>query len=434
MRYITAAAVLGAAVLSAACDETTPTATDPSLLPVAPTTVEVELPFSEFGSNTQVFTGFGRVSELNTALVANEFDGVLEARALVRFGTYPRTVSVADESGVVVTDTVLTFVGGRVVAIVDTLSAVLDEPPLLLAGALRDEWHPPSAGWTLARDTVGDVLPWSEPGAGNVTFLDSATWDAAVGDTVMFDVDSATVNAWADTADGSRGLRLSSTAAGVRVEFTTVLLNVDIRPSVNPDTVVERTVATDDRTFVYEPPPPPTTGEFRLGGAPSWRTTFRVDLPAFLEGPPELCEAAGCPFQLSAESVNRATLVLRSATSPPGFQPDDTLALDVRTVLSEDDLPKSPIGSSLAGLLGVVAPPELFGDTPEGEISVPITSYIQDRVRGTTPIGDPTPEALVLLSIFEPLSVEIMSFQGPGQEEEPVLRMILTTRVGVPLR
>jgi hypothetical protein len=46
MRYTTAAAVLGAAVLSAACDETTPTATDPSLLPVAPTTVEVELPFS----------------------------------------------------------------------------------------------------------------------------------------------------------------------------------------------------------------------------------------------------------------------------------------------------------------------------------------------------------------------------------------------------
>jgi hypothetical protein len=66
MRYTTAAAVLGAAVLSAACDETTPTATDPSLLPVAPTTVEVELPFSVFGSNTQVFPGFGRVSELNS--------------------------------------------------------------------------------------------------------------------------------------------------------------------------------------------------------------------------------------------------------------------------------------------------------------------------------------------------------------------------------
>lgn len=421
-------------MLGVACDETTPTATDPGLLPVAPTTVEVQIPFSVFGSNAQVFSGFGRVSQLNTALVANDFDGVLEARTLARFGIYPRSVSVPNESGVVVTDTMITYIGGRVVAIVDTLTAVVEEPPLIIAGALRDEWHPPSAGWTLARDTVGDVLPWPEEGAGPVTFLDSARWDPAVGDTVMFDVDSATVNAWADTADGSRGLRLSSTASGVRLEFTSVLLNVDIRPSVNPDTVVERAVFTEDRTFVYQPPPAPTSGEFRVGGAPSWRTTFRVELPEFLEGPPELCEAAGCPFLLSSESVNQATLVLHSATSPPGFQPDDTLALDIRTVLSEDDLPKSPIGSSLAGLLGVSAPPEYFGDDPQGEMSIPITSFIQDRIRGTTPAGDPAPEVLTLLSIFEPLSLEIMSFRGPGQENEPTLKMILTTRVGVPLR
>ena len=31
--------------------------------------------------------------------------------------------------------------------------------------------------------------------------------------TVIFDLDSATVNAWADTSDVSRGLRLSSTTA-----------------------------------------------------------------------------------------------------------------------------------------------------------------------------------------------------------------------------
>jgi len=373
------AAVLG----TLACEDTTPTSTDSSLLPVTPITIEVRLPYSTFGADLELTEGFGREADLNTSLVAGEYQGVLNARALIRFAEFPTDVVLADSNGIVVTDSMPTYVGGRVTAFVDTITAVYDEPPLLVASALTEAWDTESATWANAVDTVADVQPWSTPGGGAINVLDAVAWDPTEGDTIVFTVDSAAVNAWADTTDGSRGLLISTEDPGVRLELTFVSLVVDIRSSVNPDTLLERSIGTEARSFIYDPPPPDPQGEIRIGGAPSWRSTFRIAIPDTLNGPEELCEVVGCPFELRAESVNFAALVLHSATSPPGFQPDDTLAFDVRAALSEDNLPKSPLGTSLlatsfVGLAGAAVPPEW---------------------------GDPAPTSISLLSIFEPLSL-----------------------------
>jgi hypothetical protein len=439
LNRFTAGFVLAAVLGTLACEDLTPTSTDPSLLPLTPITFEVRLPFSVFGSDLEAIGGFGNEAQLNTSLVAGEHQGVLNARAWMRFAEFPTDVVLADSNGIVVTDSMPAYVGGRVTVFIDTLTALYSEPPLLEALAFTEPWDTESVNWSNAVDTVADVQAWSMPGGGVLNMQDAVVWDPAEGDSLVFEVDSATVSAWADTTDASRGLVISTAEAGVRLELSFVSLNVDIRPSVNPDTLLERTIIVGARSFISDPPPPEPLGEIRIGGAPSWRSTFRVTLPDTLHGPEDLCETVGCPFELRAESVNFAALVLQSATSPPGFQPDDTLAFDARAALSEDNLPKSPLGTSLlgssfGGLTGAAVPPEFFGDEPEGEVTVGITGYIQDLVRGETTRGDPAPTSISLLSVFEPLSLELMTFAGPGTEKEPYLRVILTTRVGVPLR
>ncbi len=434
-RYIPAALLTGTVVFSGACEETTPTSTDSGLIPVSPTTVEVRIPFSDFGRDVNQWEGFGRVADLNTALLADEFDETLTARTVVRFGEYPEFVQVSDPTGVVVADSTLSFVGGRILARIDTLSVIGEGPFTLIAGALRGgRWDAASVNWENAVDSVGDVRGWPEQGAGPIDVLDTVLWDPAEGDSVVFEVDSATVNQWADTTDPSRGFRLEAMSEGGRLEVAGFLLDVDIVPSVRPDTVLSRPVGPLTTGFVYSPPPPTPDNEFRVGGAPSWRTTFGVALADTLFGPPELCDVFGCPFLLTSESVNFAALTLNSATSPPGFQPDDTLALDVRAVISEAALPKSPLSSSFAGLLGRPLPPEYFGDEADGQVTVAVTTFIQDLLRGETVVGSEAPSALSLLTPLEPLSLELLTFEGGGSENEPFLRLILTTRVGVPLR
>lgn len=434
-RYIPVALLAASVILSAGCEETLPTATDPALIPVAPTTVEVRVNFSDFGRDVVQTPGFGRVGDLNTALVADQFDGVLDARTLVRFGGYPEFVQVSDPSGVVVTDSTLSFVGGTVLARIDTLSVVAEGPVVLIAGALRGgPWDHRSATWTHAVDTIANSSLWPEEGAGPVDILDTVVWDPTQGDSVVFQLDSATANAWADTTDLSQGLRIAAVEEGARIEFLGFLLNLDIVPSARPDTLLSRPVGPLTQSFVYSPPPAPPGSTFRVGGAPSWRTTFGVTLADTLNGPPELCEVFGCPFKLTPESVNFAAITFQSAPSPPGFQPDDTLSMDLRAVLNEDQLPKSPLSNSLAGILGIRVPPDYFGTEADGEVTVGITSFIQDLIRGETSRGDAAPQALSLLTPFEPLSLELLTFHGAGSDQEPVIRMILTTRVGVPLR
>jgi len=420
------------------CTDETPTSSDAELFPVEARSVEVRIPFSEFGSDLQVFSGFGSPVDLSQGLVAREFAGELDARTVARFLGFPRAVSVRDDDGTLVTDSSIAVIGGRVVAMMDTIR-VPERPVTLQASALAAEaWDARSTTWQWAVDTVETRIPWSEPGAGPATFLDTGTWDPSESDTVVFAVDSATLAAWADTSDLSRGVRIETEEPGIRATVRNLRLDLDVASEINPDTTVVTQVPLRDLTFVFDPPATPPPDGMRVSGTPAWRTTFAIDLPQSLDGPPVLCEVLGCPFELTPGAVSFATLILRTRRSPPAYQPDDTLALDVRPVLLPERLPKSPLGQSLLGqtfsaLLGRILPPAYFTTEPDQEIVVPVTRFVRDLVRGVRDDGTPAPSTIALLSAIEPVSISVASFHGAGTELQPILRIILSRDEGVRL-
>lgn len=429
---------MGLGLLSGCANEL-PTATSEELVPVEARTVEIDLPFGEVAEDLRVLGGFGRPADLGYGLVARDFRDTLDARTLVRFSDFPTSVQVDDTTGTTREDSTLTFVGGRVVVRFDTTDVGGEsgqgglEPVVLWAGATTTSWHPLTAGWELAVDTVGDTRPWPEPGGGPVEPLDSAEWNPVESDSVVLRVDSATVAAWSDDTNDARGLRLELQAPGRKLRLRNVSLEVEVRPSVNPDTTVFAGVQRRRITFIYTPFPDPSPGGLRFGGAPAWRTVFRMSLPETVAVPSGACPEPECSLRLTPESLNSASLVLRSRRSPTVFQPEDTMAMDVRPVLRPALLPKSPLGESLGRSQDRALAPELFGSAAGQIVELPITAFVRNLIRGETDTGGAVHPTVALLSSVEPGTIGFAEFFGPGSESPPVLRLIVTQDDGVTL-
>lgn len=420
------------AVLLAGCAESTPILGGDGRFPVQPVTVEWVLPYDAFASDLQVVGGFGRASEVGMGIVA--LSDSIDARTILRFPGYPRSASVTDTLGVVRTDTILTFVGADLVVVLDSLNYTPQGGPIpFRALALEGgEWDGVSASWDHAVDTVGDRRAWQQPGAGPARFMAQQEWVPSEGDTVVIRMDSASVAAWSDTTNLGRGLRLDTSLQGARARVRTVTLRLDARPSVNPDTLVQLALGPTALSFVYAPVPDPPKGELRVGGAPAWRTFFRINVPPRIEVPNALCQQLSCPVDVTPEAVVFASLDLRSRRAPVAFQPLDTLSVDVRPVLDPDRTPRSPLGGTFLPFGQLVAP-EWFGTQPGRTVSVPVTSFVRDLVRGETLAGEEPARALALLSPLEPLAFEFTPFEGPGTDGAPRLRILLTFMDGVRL-
>jgi len=416
------------------CGEELTTSLAGDLIPVSAVTVEARLPFEEFAEDVQVWGGYGRAVQLSKGIVANAYEGLLDARTLVGWLTYPRTAYVQDTTGSSRTDTLLTFVGGKVVARFDTLTSVLDGPVNLSLGAIGSDWDPGSVTWTLAVDSVGDQQAWPQEGAGPVIPLSTAQWDPATGDSVTFQIDSVGVAVWADSAAARRGARLDAVTEGVRLDVTSVRLYLITRPSINPDTLVDVEVSARTRTFVYDPPPTVSAESIIVGGVPAWRTVLTMKLPTQLNGPPELCAKVECPLALTSKSLISASLILRTQAPPAAFQPSDSLWLDLRPVLEPARLPKSPLGSSLAGSFGVPVPPRYFGEDEGSQVVFPIGAYVEQLIAANAGTATGVPHTVAILSTFEPLSLYFASFHGPGSPYAPELRLILTLGEEVRIR
>lgn len=423
----TAAASAALLVAVVACQEEAPTALDDSQLPDEPLTFEVELPWSEFGSDAQVLGGYSWPSVLSAPVVTRSYLGDLEARTLLRFTGFPALVRVNNDDGTLVDDTDLTYISAFLTLGFDTLLSVAPGPVRVELGGLQEEWAARTTSWTLAVDSVGDQRAWSAPGGGAVDSIATGLWDPTVSDSVNFSMDSASIATWVDGLDSSRGARVSTTTDGALLVLTRALLQVSIRPSVG-DSIVEDTVNLLERTVLYDPPPAAPTG-LRVGGAPAWRTFMAVSAPE-LNGPPELCAAVGCPYTPAAGELSFAALRLTSAASEAAFQPYDTLRLDVRAALSPARLPKSPLGPSETFGLGTPIAPEAFGSSPGSAVEIPITNFMRTLLSGSDASGNPPSSTLAILSAAEPESVTFASFVGPGDPGQPSLRMILT--VGAP--
>ncbi|MCY4400319.1 MAG: hypothetical protein OXE96_13415 [Gemmatimonadetes bacterium] len=423
-----------AVVVGTGCDEVLPTASSDDLIQGG-VAVEVTLPFTDFGTRARVYGGYGRASELAGGFIAHDFgtgpDGLaagergLEAATLLRFGRYPGFVSVTDTAGTNRPDSSLTFLSGRIVARLDTLSSILSGPVEVIAHAITEPWDGPSATWEFAVDSVGLRVPWSLPGGGVVEEIGSGVWDPEAGDTLSITVDSARVASWADTADLSRGVRLTTRAPGVRLQMRSALLWLETLPSINPDTIVQVLADTEATSFIYDPIPKAPDNSLRVGGAPAWRTVLDLDPPRVLHGPPELCDVLGCPLEISPEQISYAGLRLTTLAESPAFAPSDTLTIDIRMVTVPDILPKSPLGPPTTGFAGVVLAPEWFSPPAGHVVEVPVTGLVRDLLRGETPDGDPVSNTVALLSRFEPLSIEYVSFSDERSADAPRLRLIL---------
>ncbi len=426
--------VLGLVAFSGCTDEI-PTSEGGGDIPVDAVSYELHLPFESFGRDFQVFGGFGTQADLPGAVVAHEWQGELEARTLIRFGGLPATVDARPPDGEEDETEASEYVpvSGQVVIRFDPDRVEGGSLFELEGGSTQTDWHRRSASWEMAVDTIGDRRPWPEPGGGPVRPAGVELWDSAEGDSVIFAVDSVTVAEWEDLNRDDRGFLLRSLTEGSRLHIADAQLRVQVRPTIDPDTLIEVSTTERELTFIYSPDPPLSTSAFQIGGAPSRRATFRIVLPETLEGDEELCALVTCPVPINADLLVYAGLELRTRESEnPGFQPFDSIAVDIRPALSPDRLPRSPLGPPILADAEVLSP-ELFQGEP-GVVEIPMTRYVRDLFRGENPqTGDPVPSTLAILTEFEPWDLEFGTFQGPGTEGAPSLRLIFTLSDGVRL-
>jgi hypothetical protein len=420
------AALAAGFVSVAACTERLPSGPDDSELPTAPVTVSLQLAWDEFASNLQVFGGFGRVNDVGTSIVANAYDGV-NARTLVSFDTYPRSAEVRDSlTRELRTDTALTFIDAYVVILIDTAASTNTGTVQMAFGQLQQRWHPQTANWANAVDTLGGPVAWSQPGGGTVTPISQWDFDPTFTDSAQFFLDSTRIREWKTAPDSVRGGRIDLLTAGHRIEIVDAALRLVATSSINRDTTLVFTVGLTQGTFIYDPPSAAPANGMQVGGAPAWRTVMDVSLPTTLNGPPALCDVVGCPFTLGPQHVTYAGLGLRSRRPPTAFQPTDTLSLEVRPVLDRGTLPKAPLGAPLGGADGTPVPPELFGVQEGSLVDLPITRYVQGYLAGPDQSGRLPPTTLAILTSPEPQSFTFVSFFGPGSVNAPVLNLVLT--------
>jgi hypothetical protein len=432
IRTTRSALLVALAAAASACQDEITTAVDGSLIPVEAVTVEVTLPFEDFGGAPQAWGGYGGTYELPRDVVAKDYGGVLNSRVVASYAPYPDSIYIPDSTGTFVPDTTLAFVGGRVVARFDTRTSLSDGPVTLALGTISEEWDYRTTSWDFAVDSVGEQYPWPEPGAGPSDLLATSVWDPEAGDSAVFLLDSVGVSFLADSLAARKGLRLEALTAGVRLDLNGLSYALSARPSVNPDTLVQVNALARGRTFIFDPELAAPDDEMRIGGVPAWRSVFEVSLPDTLYGPPELCAQVQCPLALKPGSLVSASLVLTTAAVPPAFQPQDVLFLDVRPVLEPSRLPKSPLGTTLVLNPGVALSPEFFGEEAGASVVIPLGPYIQAQIGGGE-AADAT-STLALLSALEPLSLYFAAFEGPSSASPPELRLILTLSDDVGIR
>ncbi len=424
-RFILLAAVV---VTAAGCEETFPTLSLDDDLPIEAVTVEIRLPYSEFGSDFDVIGTYGLQSSLPLLTVAHEFGDSLEANALFRTGEFPASITAPDTLGTNRTDSLYTVPTGRLVVRLDTLAARPDSTFSLVAELLDMEWDRATANWEFAVDTVLRTEAWTEPGAGPGVLLGEGAWDAELeaSDSLVIPLDSAGVAALQDSTGMARGLRIRMADSGRRVRLTGLDFRGDARPSFNADTTVTVTASTLASSFIHAPELIPAEGDLTVGGAPAWRSVFKVTLPDELEGNEEVCAEVTCPVKLTPERVVFAGLQLTGKTQDEAYIPVDTLLVDMRSIVNPGILPRSPLTSTIIPFPASV-PPELFFPEADPElVEIPVTFYIRDLIRGETAGGEEVFPGIAILVPLEPLSFGAMRFYGPDSDHPPTIRLLLT--------
>ena len=367
----TGAAVLALAAL-AACSNDVPTATGTDLFPSGTemTTIDLLLPSDQFLSEDTVYDGYTDVRNASYLLVANLFDGALNAHGLVRFAGFPDSVEY-NNGTIFVTDSVFTYGKGRITAQIDTLASVPQSMVLRLY-ALEQPWDSSAATWQKASPQVA----WRTPGGTLGDLIAEATWergDTAQLDTVVWQVDSLAMKKLA--APGFAGLAVTAAQTGTRVQLSSLDVTAQVHPSSKPDTSLAVTPTTYTQTFIYDPPPPTSAAALRAGGISGARSILNLKLDHLV--PTCADPAAGCPMvPLKDVTLNRAILILDPLSVPSGFRPTVTHFVQLRRVLEPELGRQGSLGEVLAQdslQASLFEPP--IGKSAEVDITLIVGAY-----------------------------------------------------------
>jgi hypothetical protein len=424
----------GLALLAAGCTDGIPTASDPGLIPVDAETFIVELPFAQFASDVRVDGGYGLPGNLPAAILARTPDGE-ESRPLVQWGAFPTAISVPQGEGTAsVLDSTWTVLGGELVVRVDS-ARVSDEGVFdIEARQVLEPFDVQTASWTMAVDTLGERRSWTVPGGGATEPVGVERWVPLEGDSLVFSLDSLTATRLGDRSVSNRAVLLRSQTDSAYLRVFDAFLRLEVRPSSRPDTTIFVQPLGTSRTFIQSADPDQGPDVLAVGGAPAFRSSFRLSLPAQVTASGSVCGGPPtCQIELTAERIVFAGLELTTVpTSTALLQPADTVALDLRPVLAPQLLPRAPLGLPIQTQFARVAP-SAFGGEAGTTVELSVTRFLRDLVRGPEEGGEPVPSTVSLLAGTEPSGLGIATFGGPGSATPPRLRLILTRSEGVSL-
>src|SRR5262245_53834870 len=422
--------VIACAVGLSACTEEDPTDIGGVILPEGEVaTFEVILEPSQFLTFDTAFSGYLEAGHSLFVQVMRDFEGVTDANGLYHFGFLERKITVRDTSGAAREDTLPRIPDGYLLLRLDSMAS--RGAATFGAYQTTQEWHAGSADWTMRIDTGNVHLPWTTPGGTRGALLGTAQWRPGTGvDSLMIPLDSIKIKALTDTANHARGLLLTldqaTGTAGASLRVNEVVLRVNAKSNIRPDTTVVLTVGVNaDFTFVFSPSPPTNVaGTLRVSGVPSWRCMLGViDNLGGLTVP---CPGTSCTVRLRDAHVNIAELLLQPTGSPAGFSPEDSVQIVAQTML---DIPGVPLSRSALGGRGddqrrrSPIPAQRFTNADAGPpFKLPITPYIGALVRDTaTESTQRVPRRLALLGVPQAGSFGFANFRAG-----PRLRLVLT--------
>jgi hypothetical protein len=393
------------------CSNDVPTATGSDLFPggTEMTTIEVLLPASEVLSGDTVFDGYTGIRNASYLLVANDFDGGLNAHALARFGAFPDSVTYTGTSGSV-NDKTFTYASGRITALLDTI-AYPDASLTLRLYALEQPWDSLTATWENASEGPAGTVKWRTPGGTLGNLLAQATWergDTLLADTIVWNVDSLAMKQIA--TPGFAGVAVTAVQSNLRVQISGMDLMAKVHPSTKPDTTLQVSPAAAVQRFIFTPSPPTSPTAFRVGGLTSARSAFRLKLD--LQVPTCAPPLEGCPqIPLKDVTLNLAHLVLEPLPVPSGYRPTVAAFLQVRRLLEPELGRQSSLGEVIAQ---DSVPASLFVSTAGKSENVDLTNIYRA-------FADSTSIDLALLSTSRTASFGTLWFS-----RMPRLRLVYT--------
>lgn len=419
------AAICALAVFSlTACTEDTPTELGDDVLSGGDLiTFEVVLPAASFLELDTSFTGYADAEAAPFGYVARIKDGAalaLQSNQLYRFSLPPRVVVVRNTTtNALQADSAPVYFAGQLVLKLDTIVTPGVTPARFALHRTAEEWDG-SATWDLRVDTGAVELPWQTPGGTRGLQIDTAS--LVGGDSIVFDVDSATIAMWRDTADVTRGALITAETDGGAVRILSSTVRLSARSAIRPDTTLTFSIVPTHRTFIFNPVPPKSATQLRVGGLPAWRSILRLKQNLGTLTFPCPGTTTSCTINLDSANITLAELLLKPSKPPAGYMPEDTVFVDVRGLTLSPLIPleRSPIGNRVA-ISSAIGPQQFANPSATDIVRINITQFIA-HLTGDLEEEDKLPPILTLMALPEPSTFGFVAFE-PG----PSLRLILTT-------